>query len=81
MNSKDAKNATEPKRNEPAEKGRNNDPNIRDESAIQPGINTVSTSDYADDNQRLTKTAVDNFREDINSDPNADRIFDEADKK
>jgi hypothetical protein len=81
MNSKDAKNATEPKRNEPAEKGRNNDPNIRDESAIQPGINTVSTSDYADDNQHLTKTAVDDFREDINNDPNADRTLDEADKK
>ena len=53
--------ATDPKRNTPTEKGRDNDPNLRDETAIQPGVSTVSNSDYDNDNDELTRTAADDF--------------------
>lgn len=81
MNSKDQKNTTDPQRNVPAEEGRNSNHNYRDESAIQPGVSTITTSDYADDNQKITKTAADDFREKVNTDPNADRSFDEVDEE
>lgn len=70
---------TDPRRNVPTEKGRNNDPNLRDESAIQPGINTVSDSDYDEANEELTKTAADDFRENDKSEPTPDPSFDEVD--
>lgn len=73
-------NTTDPSRNRPTEEGKNNDPNIRDESAIQPGINTVSSSSYDEANEELTKTASDDFRTEDHSDPNADRSFDEVDE-
>lgn len=66
-------------RNQPTEEGRNNDPNLRDESATQPGISTVSNSNYDDDNEELTETAADDFREEDNSDAHADPSFDEVD--
>ena len=66
-------------RNKPTEEGRNNDPNLRDESAAQPGINTISNSDYDDDNEELTKTAADHFREENDLDAHADPSFDEVD--
>jgi hypothetical protein len=72
---------TNPHRNEPTEKGRKNDPNLRDESAIQPGVSTISNSDYDDDNEELTRTAADDFREENDFDPNADRSFDETGKE
>ncbi len=68
----------EPHRNEPANKGENNDPNFRDESALQPGIATVSGNTYADDNEELSETAADDFREEKNFDANADPVFDEV---
>lgn len=71
---------TDPKRQVPTEKGEHNDPNLRDESAPQPGIGTISNSNYDDDNQELTETAKDDFREDDN-DPNADKSFDEVNKE
>lgn len=74
-------NTNDPHRNEPAEKGRNNDPNVRDESAAQPGINTVSSSDYDDDNQQLTETAKDDFRTRDHKDPDADKRYDEGKSK
>ena len=74
-------NTTDPRRNRQTEKGRNNDPNLRDESAIQPGISTVSNSNYDDQNEELTKTAADDFREDDDFDPRADRSFDEMDEE
>lgn len=70
---------TDPKRNQPTEEGKRNDPNVRDESAIQPGVNTVSSSSYDKDNEELTKTAADDFRENNNSDAHADPSFDEVD--
>jgi hypothetical protein len=72
-------NTTDPRRNVPTEEGRNNDPDLRDESAIQPGINTVSSSEYDDDNEELTETAADDFRESENADPKPDPSFDEVD--
>ena len=71
----------DPHRNEPADKGENNDPNVRDESASQPGINTVSDSTYDDDNEELTETAANDFREEKNVDPNADPTFDKVNKE
>lgn len=63
-------------RNTPADEGRGNDPQIRDESAIQPGTNTISSSDTDDVNQHLTHTASDDFRPG-RRDPKADPAFDE----
>jgi hypothetical protein len=74
-------NTTDPRRNVPAEKGRDNDPDLRDESAIQPGINTVSSSEYDNDNEELTRTAADDFREEDDFDSRADRSFDETDEE
>jgi hypothetical protein len=70
-------NSTDPKRNRPADEGKKGDPNIRDESAAQPGISTLSTSDNDDENQHLTRTASDSFREDSDGDEKADKRFDE----
>ena len=66
-------------RNRPAEAGRNNDPDIRDESGQQPGVNTMSSSETDEANQHLTKTAADSFR-DEKADPNADPSFDEIER-
>ena len=70
---------TDPRRNKPGEEGKKDDPNLRDESAAQPGINTVKSSDYDDDNEQLTKTAADDFRTTDDPDPGADPSFDEVD--
>ena len=72
-------NTTDPNRNKPTEAGRNNDPNLRDETAIQPGVSTVSDSNYDKDNERLTETAKDDFRKDNNVDSSPDPSFDEVD--
>ena len=69
---------TDPKRNRTADKGtKQNDPNIRDESAVQPGVSTLSTSKNDEVNQHLTRTASDDFREDGEGDDKADKRFDE----
>ena len=73
-------NTKDPGRNEPTEKGTDNDPNLRDESAAQPGVSTVSDSDYDEDNEELTRTAAGDFREEDDADPNADRSFDQTDE-
>ena len=67
----------EPGRNKPADKGSNDDPDIRDQSAIQPGASTVSSSNTDEENEDLTKTGAADFREEFNSDGNADPAFDE----
>lgn len=72
-------NTQDPRRNVPTEKGRDNDPNLRDESAIQPGITTVSDSEYDDNNEELTETAADDFREESSEDSKPDPSFDEVD--
>lgn len=70
-------NNTDPKRNRPSDEGKQNDPNIRDESAVQPGVSTLSTSKNDEVNQNLTRTASDSFREDGEGDDKADKRFDE----
>jgi hypothetical protein len=71
------------KRNRPVEKGRDNDPNIRDYSAQQPGVNTMSDSGTDEEfNQRLTKTSSgkatgDDFGAD--ADPAFDEIGEDRD--
>jgi hypothetical protein len=72
-------NTTDPRRNKPTEQGRDNDPALRDGSAIQPGASTISNSDYDRDNENLTETAKDDFREDDNIDSKPDPSFDEVD--
>lgn len=69
---------TDISRNRPSEEGRRNDPNIRDESAIQPGVNTNSESKYDDNNQHVTKSAMDDqsLRQ-FDVDKNADPAFDD----
>lgn len=61
----------DPARNKPAEEGRKNDPALRDESAAQPGVQTMSGSKTDEANQDLTETAADSFREE-EADKNAD---------
>lgn len=67
----------EPLRNQPAKEGKRHDPEVRDDYAVQPGVQTVSGSPYDKDNQQLSETAKDDFREDVKKDPNADQRFDE----
>lgn len=63
-------------RNRPTEKGRRNDPDLRDEDARQGG-NTMSTSETDSAKENLTRTTSDNFREDREGDEQADKRFDE----
>jgi hypothetical protein len=64
-------------RNRPADKGRNNDPQLRDYTGQQPGTSTVSSSNSDEENQDLSETAKDGFNED-RPDPRADRNLDES---
>ena len=70
------KEKTNPQRNRPGEKGENNDPFLRDNSAAQPGMNTISDSDTDKANEEITKTTSGNFGEDARKD-DADKTFDE----
>ena len=62
-------------RNRPEEKGRNKDPHVRDESAAQPGIQTMSEGADDEANESVTDTASEN-RNDV-PDKRADRKFDD----
>ena len=70
----------DPKRNKAAEEGNNDDPRLRDDSAIRPGVNTVSRGKNDDDDEKLTETSADDFKTDNDdSDAKADRTFDQVD--
>jgi len=69
--------ATDPGRNRPAEKGKDHDPDLRDDSAIQPGVSTISTSDSDKQDESKTQTGKDSFRT-AADDPYADRDFEEG---
>lgn len=72
---------TDPKRNKPSSEGRDNDPNARDESAIQPGVSTISKSSTDDANQRITSSAMTGPElTEFDTDDNADAAFDSVDK-
>ena len=68
------------KRNQPADEGRRNDPNVRDETAIQPGTNTISSSKTDDANQHVTRSGMENQQASAEQD-NADPTFDEIGNK
>lgn len=68
------------KRNQPASEGRRNDPNVRDETAIQPGVNTISRSETDDANQEVTLSGMENQQARTEKD-NADPTFDEIGNK
>ena len=66
------------KRNRPADEGRDNDPDLRDESAIQPGTSTISKSSTDDANQNVTRSALDGSEQTgFDTDTNADPAFDD----
>lgn len=69
------KNLDEVKRNMPSDKGAQDDPQVRDESATQPGSSTISSSKSDEANQRITKTAADGFKSAHGED--ADASFDD----
>jgi len=64
-------------RNKPTEKGRNDDPGLRDKSAAQPGVSTMSSSDTDEANEHITKTTSDHNRKESAEDQKADREFDD----
>ena len=68
-------------RNRPADKGRDHDPNLRDESAIQPGMNTSSCSDTDEANEEITRTTADHEKRATEEDDNADPTYDEINKE
>lgn len=63
-------------RNRPSETGSNNDPELRDETASQPGISTISSAENDGANNSLTETASDDFEESEFGE-GADEAFDE----
>jgi len=68
-------------RNQPSEEGRDNDPQVRDESAPQPGVNTMSKSGTDRANEQLTKTTIEGDRPEDSSDQKRDARFDEIGAK
>ncbi len=66
------------KRNRPSDEGRNNDTQLRDETATQPGVSTISTSNTDDENNMLTRTAGDSFRTENFEEKGADLTFDQV---
>ena len=69
------------KRNQPSEEGRRNDPHVRDETAIQPGVSTISQSGTEDANEDVTLSGMEGQQAKADKD-NADPTFDEiANKK
>lgn len=73
--------ANDPGRNRPTDTGKDQDPHVRDDSAFQPGIQTNSPSGYDDDNQRVTRSAMDdNEQQDFDVDDKADAAFDDMDE-
>jgi hypothetical protein len=52
-------NLNDPGRNRPSSEGESNDPNLRDASAAQPGVSTMSNSDTDYLNQETTQSVSD----------------------
>lgn len=67
------------RRNSSSDTGKNNDPHLRDDSALQPGISTVSSSETDEADNSSTKTASDDFAEDEFGE-SADKTFDEVEE-
>ncbi|MDQ3682144.1 MAG: hypothetical protein M3352_03610 [Bacteroidota bacterium] len=67
------------KRNRPSDVGKDNDPDLRDDTALQLGASTVSSSVIDEVNDSLTETASDDFSEKEFGD-DADKTFDETER-
>ena len=67
-------------RNRPSDEGSRKDPNIRDESAIQPGVSTISKSTSDEANEDVTQSGMDNLGA-TTPDDHADPAFDEIDNR
>jgi hypothetical protein len=52
-------NLNDPGRNRPSSEGESNDPNLRDASAAQPGVSTMSNSDTDYLNEETTQSVSD----------------------
>ena len=63
----------DPGRNRPSSEGESNDPNLRDASAAQPGVSTISSSDTDYLNQETTQS--------VSDDPDTSDFDDELDDK
>jgi hypothetical protein len=74
-------NAEDPGRNRPSDEGRNDDPLLRDDSAAQPGVNTMSSSDsdFEDDDLTETVSDTDDVVDDDDADLDLDDDLDESD--
>lgn len=72
-------NVNDPVRNRPSEEGRNNDPNLRDDSAAQPGVSTISTSGTDYQNQETSESVSDYEHVSDFDDDDADKAFDDED--
>jgi hypothetical protein len=66
-------NLNDPGRNRPSSEGESNDPNLRDASAAQPGVSTMSSSDTDYLNQETTQS--------VSDDPDTSDFDDELDDK
>jgi hypothetical protein len=66
-------NLNDPGRNRPSSEGESNDPNLRDASAAQPGVSTMSSSDTDNLNQETTQS--------VSDDPDTSDFDDELDDK
>jgi hypothetical protein len=66
-------NLNDPGRNRPSSEGESNDPNLRDASAAQPGVSTISSSDTDYLNQETTQS--------VSDDPDTSDFDDELDDK
>lgn len=74
-------NVQDPDRNRPSDEGRNADPNLRDESAAQPGVRTMSSSDsdYEDDETTETISDTEDVMDDEDDDLDLDDDVDDDD--
>jgi hypothetical protein len=61
-------NVNDPGRNRTSEEGLGNDPALRDESAAQPGISTVSDSNTDDQNEDVMSVSNDPDTSDFDDD-------------
>jgi hypothetical protein len=66
-------NLNDPGRNRPSSEGESNDPNLRDASAAQPGVSTMSNSDTDNLNEETTQS--------VSDDPDTSDFDDELDDK
>lgn len=69
-------------RNRPSDEGRRNDPDMRDETATQPGVQTISPSSGDEANQAVTGSAMQGSETtQFDTDDRADPTLDDIDRR